>query len=120
LEEKKDSQGDDMSKKIVKFTCTDGKKPVKKNGVFNLRSPIPLKLPVTLTLGVTCDRPLLVFEPKTLRDMGILVNPKIQVCEANEEIELTISGPVNTFIEVGDTVAHAIVMDDGVREEGEK
>ena len=101
-----------MAKK-VKFARTDGIKPVKKNGAFNLRSPIGFRLMPgearSIKLGISADKPMITFLPQRLKRF----DGNLKHFDANEDVvaELKNEGKDPIFIEVGDTLLRAIVFE---------
>jgi hypothetical protein len=115
--DKKKKEEEQMTKKTVKFTYTDGKKVTKgADTIFNLRSPLALNVSAKtkIQLGVKCDHPLMVFENVQLKNRGITISSGCGIYDAGDEIIITLSADKTSgaaVIDFGEVIARAFVLD---------
>lgn len=116
-----------VPKKIpVKFNVTDGLKPTQNPPAmtFNLRCPVPMRIEprtqVPLKLGLSCEHPLQLFESKNLRDRGLRVVDGAGLLDAKTDLVLRLEnvGTNPQYIEAGETIVRAHVLDDSALEVG--
>ena len=107
-------------KEPVRFLVSDGVKPnrVGPARVFNLKAPMLLNIPpgatVKVNLGVSCNYPLHVFQSRGCLQRDLHLPDGIWACvDADTDLSLTIEnrGRETQFIEQGDVLARAFVMD---------
>ena len=90
---------------------------------FNLRSPIPIRLPagqvVRIDLGISCDHPLLVFPARSMNERGLVLHVASPVFDAGERVNVQVSNATgeDTFIEEGETVCRAHALTDAWSED---
>lgn len=103
--DKRDEKEPKMAKKKVKFSVTDGLKPVKgPTGQILLKLPLPLNLKSgsrTVSLGLSCDRPLLV-----------VCGGKMNYFPPNSGLTATLSAEADELnYGSGETIATCFVLD---------
>jgi hypothetical protein len=95
----------EMKKKTLVFTTTDGFKPQRhaKNGAFYVKAPLDIivtKGPQAVKLGLKCNYPLLISSCEGLRLDGVEVLNAGEVFEPNTEIVLELRRTENMNIPI--------------------
>lgn len=108
------------NKSVAKFYLEDGIMPTRHglSRAFNMLSPLDLIIPaggrVRISLGVTCDRPLLVFQSSGMVSRNLYLDTSdLSVYDSDRPIVLNVTntGPIDSYIDRGDILARAIVLD---------
>lgn len=102
---------------VVKFTVTDGVLPtMEKNGSIALRSPLTMNiqsgLRMKIRMGLSCERPLHVFEASSAKSRGLSFSGSVTTFDSGEEIEIEFenTSKMLVLLERGDVIAKGTVL----------